>query len=136
MSRARKTIAIPDQMAWVPRKRQHVGTRRESTDAGTPKGVSPASPRRTDKKGDDSLQTVPPILASPSTYQTRSHYLLDSPVPFWNLPPPTWNLDTPDQLPPKKKKAKCRKSKKTPAVVEHRHTHAAFCRDPLCVFHR
>src|SRR6266851_71757 len=120
-------------MAWVPRKRQHVGARRKSTDASTPKRVPPSSPRRTDKKHDDSPQTTSPILASSSTYQTRSHYSLDSLVPFWNLPPPMWNLDTPDQPPPKKK-AKRRKSKKAPTVVEHHHTHATFCRDPLCVF--
>src|SRR5216683_6542237 len=90
-SRARKTITIPDQMAGISRKRQHVGTRRKPTDAGTPKGVPPSSPRRTDKRRDDSPQNPSPILASSTTYQTRSHYLLnDSTVPFWNLPPPTW----------------------------------------------
>src|SRR5216683_505843 len=136
-SRAQKTIAIPGQVAGVPRKRQHVGTRRKSTDAGTPKRVPPSSPRRTVKRSDDSLQTTSPILASPSTYQTRSYYSLDSPVPFWNLPPPTWDLDAPVQpLPKPKKKPRRRKPKKVATTVEHRHTHAAFCRDPLCVFHR
>src|SRR6266851_7585310 len=115
MSSARKTIAISDQVAWVPRKRQHVGTRREPTNAGTPKRVPPSSPRRTYKKGGDALQTASPILASPSTYQTRSHYLLDSPALFWNLPPPTWDLNTPVQPPPKKKAKRRKPKKKTPA---------------------
>src|SRR5216683_6356543 len=116
-------------MAWVPRKRQHMGARRKSADASTPKRVPPSSPRRTDKRSDDSLQNASPILASPSTYQTRSYYSLDSPVPFWNLPPPTWNLDAPAQPPPAKKKRR-KSRKKAPAPVEHRHTYAAFCRDP------
>src|SRR6266853_2419258 len=67
-SRARKTITIPGQVARLPRKRQHVGACGKPTDAGTPERVSPSSPRRTDKKGDDSLRTTSPILASPSTY--------------------------------------------------------------------
>src|SRR6266851_4919518 len=135
MSRARKTIAIPGQVAWIPRKRQHVGTRGKPTNTGAPKRVPPSSPRQRYKRRGESPQNASPILASPSTYQTRSHYLLDPPAAFWSLPPPTWNIDTPVQPLPKKK-AKRRKSKKTtPTVVEHRHTHAAFCRDPLCIFH-
>ena len=134
-SREGKTIAILGQVARIPRKRQHVGTSRTPADAGAPKRVSPPKPRRTDKRSSDSQQNASPILASPSTYQTRSHYSLDSPVPFWNLPPPTWNLDTPVPPVPKKKKAKHRKPKPRPPV-EHRHTHATFCRDPLCMFHR
>ena len=133
-SREGETIAIPGQVAWIPRKRQHVGTSRTPADASTPKRVPPPKPRRTYKKGDHSQQNTSPILASPSTYQTRSHYSLDSPVPFWNLPPPTWNLDEPVQPAPKKKPKHRKPKKATP--VEHHHTHATFCRDPLCMFHR
>src|SRR5216683_3316385 len=125
MSREGETIAIPGQVAWIPRKQQHVGTSRTPTSTGTPKRVSPSKPRRADKRRNGPLQNTSPILASTSTYQTRSHYSLDSPVPFWNLPPPTWNLDMPDQPPPKKKAKHRRKSKKTTTDVEHRHTHAA-----------
>src|SRR5712671_4796649 len=111
MSREGETIAIPGQVAWIPRKRQHVGTSRTPTDANTPKRVPPSKPHRTDKRSDVSLQTAFPILASPSTYQTRSHYSPDSTVPFWNLPPASWDLDTPVQPPPKKK-TRHRKPKK------------------------
>src|SRR5216683_8347928 len=133
MSREGETIAIPGQVARIPRKRQHVGTSRTSANAGAPKRVPSSKPHRTYKRRDDSRRKASPILASPTTYQTSSHYSLDSPVPFWNLPPPTWNLDPPDPPAPKKK-AKHRKPKPRPPV-EHRHTHAAFCRDPLCIFH-
>src|SRR5216683_7027642 len=136
MSREGETIAIPGQVARIPRKRQHVGTSRTSANAGAPKRVPSSKPRRTYKRRDDSRRKASPILASPTTYQTRSHYTLDPTVPFWNLPPPTWDLDTPVQ-PTLPKKTKCRRAKKrTAAPVEHRHTHATFCRDPLCVFHR
>src|SRR5216683_7569139 len=132
-SREGKTIAIPGQVAGISRKRQHVGTSRTPTSASTPKRVPPSKPRRTYKRSSDTRRNASPNLASPSTYQTRSHYSLNSPVPFWNLLPPTWNLDMPTQPTPTKK-AKCRRTRPRPPV-EHRHTHAAFCRDPLCIFH-
>src|SRR5216683_486412 len=117
-SREGKTIAIPGQVARVPRKRQHVGASRTLANAGTPKRVSSSKPRRTYKERGNCRQNASSILASPSTYQTRSHYSLDSPVLFWNLPPPTWNLDTPDQPTPKKKTKRRRKAKKS-TPVEH-----------------
>src|SRR5216683_5326898 len=113
-----------------------MGTSRTPTDAGAPQRVSPSSLHQTYKSHDVPQRKVSPILASPSTYQTRSHYTLDSPALYWNLPPLTWNLNdgSSPELPPRRKKARRRKPKKQPPV-KHRQTHAAFCRDPLCPFH-
>jgi hypothetical protein len=75
-------------------------------------------------------------LATP-TYRTKSYYTLDSPALYWNLPPPTWKLDEEpiDPVPPKPKKKRTRKHRQPPQPLEHKHTHAAFCRDPLCAYH-
>ncbi len=68
-----------------------------------------------------------------------SHYTLDSPTLYWNLPPPMWGLSdnsTPaEPMPPLKKPRRRRQSKKQPPL-QHSQTHAAFCHDPLCVAHR
>src|SRR5216683_5801802 len=65
-SREEKTIAIPGQVARLSRKRQHVGTSRTPSNAGTPKRVSPSKPRRTYKKGGDTQRKASPILAAPT----------------------------------------------------------------------
>src|SRR6266851_6177012 len=96
MSWQGKTIAIPGQVAQLPQKRQHVGTSRTPTGAGAPERVSPSSPHQTYKNRNAPRRKASPILASPSTYQTHSHYTLNSPALYWNLPPPTWNLNNVD----------------------------------------
>ncbi len=82
------------------------------------------------------MREVSPILAT-STYQTHSHYTLDSLTLYWNLPPLMWNLDDDGNTlepPVPRRKPKRRRGKKQPPL-QHSQTHTTFCRDPLCAFH-
>src|SRR6266851_9384558 len=123
-------------MARLPQKQQYMGTSRTFANPTTPEGVSLSSPRRKHKRRDLSAGRASPILAT-STYQTRSHYTLNSPALYWNLPPPIWNLDDNGNAleppVPRKKPKRCR-GKQQP-LLQHSQTHATFCHDPLCAFH-
>src|SRR6266851_7293819 len=113
-----------------------MGTSRTFANSTTSKGVSPPSPHRKHKRCNLSTGGASPILAT-STYQTRSHYTLDSPALYWNLSPPTWNLDNDSNAlepPVPQKNQKYHRHRKQPPL-QHSQTQAAFCHDPLCAFH-
>src|SRR5216683_6273497 len=113
-----------------------MGTSRTLANSAAPEGVPPSSPRQKHKRRDLSAGKVSPILAT-STYQTHSHYTLDSPALYWNLPPPMWNLDDNGYAlkpPVPRKKHRHHRGKKQPPL-QHSQTHTAFCCDPLCTFH-
>src|SRR6266851_9758511 len=75
------------------------------------------------KKAGHPTETASPILAS-SSYQTHSHYTLDTLALFWNLPLPIWNMNNDSLKPPTpQKKLKRQKAKKKAQPLEHSQTH-------------
>ena len=83
-----KTIAIPDQVARVLWKWQHIGTSRTSANPAAPQGILLSPPPQQYKEGDHIMETASPNLAS-SSYRTHSYYPLKSLALYWNLPLPT-----------------------------------------------
>src|SRR6266851_1943307 len=137
MSWEEKTIIIPNQVARLPQKQQHVGTSRTPANSAAPKGVSLSPPPQQYKSNCCTMKTPSPILAS-SSYCTHSYYPLESLALYWNLPLPTWNLgdDTLDLPTPHQKKPKQQRNKRKGQPLKHQYTHTTFCRDPLCIYHR
>src|SRR5216683_4920198 len=136
MLRKEKTIAILSQVVRIPRKQQHVGTGRTPANSTAPQRVSPLPSPQQHKKAGHPTETASPILAS-SSYQTHSHYTLDTLALFWNLPLPIWNMNNDSLKPPTpQKKLKRQKAKKKAQPLEHSQTHTTFCQDPLCIYHR
>src|SRR6266851_6406486 len=136
MSWEEKTITISGQVVGIPRKRQHIGTSRTPANSAAPQGVPLLPSPQQHKKAECPAETASSILAS-SSYCTCSHYPINSLALFWNLPPPMWNLDNDALEPPTpQKKPRCQKNKKKAQPLKHSQTHATFCWDPLCIYHR
>jgi hypothetical protein len=98
----------------------------------------PQAPTSRGYKESGNSQKSPSSNLATSTYRTKSYYPLDSPTLYWNLPPPTWDLDNvlTGESPSTPKKKRKRRRRQPAQPLEHKYTHAAFCHDPLCVYHR